>query len=140
MTGNLADVTASLRRCLDRPEFVERFLGRLAERAPELATCINDEDQQSGIQVMARRCMTTVILAVAGSVSADEARRKFLECRTTGGPGMTPALYPVWAESLLDTLVEQDPEMNPDLARAWVRALRDGGQRLHLGERPPRAA
>lgn len=139
MAPSVADVTASLTRCLQRPEFVDGFLLRLADQAPELGAAIRAEADH-GIKVMAQRCMTTVIMAVAGSVPAAEARRKFLGCRTSGGAGMTPDLYPVWARCLKGAVEASDPDMNPALARAWEQALNDGGRRLHLNDRPHRAA
>lgn len=132
MTERLGDVTASLRRCLDHPDFVDRFLERLGGRAPGLRTCIESNVDAGGLRIMAQRCMTTVILAVAGVVSPEEARRKFGECRDSGGVGMTTELYPVWTACLLEAVREFDPEMDDALADAWNKALSAAGGRLEL--------
>jgi hypothetical protein len=124
-------VTASLKRCLMSPAFLERFLVLLSERAPQVRACI--ETHHGGpLKIMARRCVTTVVLAVAGAVPPAEARLKFEDCRAAGGPGMTPERYPRWAEALILAAAEHDPLFGPDLEAEWRAVLAEGAAFLPL--------
>lgn len=125
----VADVTASLQRALKAPAFIDHFLGLLAMRAPDLRECIAVQ-RGAPQSVMARRCITTVLMAVGGVVRPDEVQRKFAECRRDGGVGMTSDLFPVWAGCLLDTVRRHDPEFGPELEAAWTRVLDAAGRDL----------
>lgn len=132
-------VTASLQRCLRSPAFIDRFLDLLSQRAPQVRACIAVHDG-GPLRIMARRCVTTVLLAVARVVPPAEARRKFEDCRATGGPGMTPELYPHWAQALVLAAAEHDPLFSPDLEAEWRAVLAEGGHGLALcGEVSPAA-
>jgi hypothetical protein len=123
----VAAVTASLQRCLAAPGFIDHFLDLLALRAPQVRECI--AVQTGGSQAaMARRCITTVLLAVGGAVPAEAARRKFTECRGAGGVGMTREFFPVWAGCLVDAARRHDPGFTPEVEAAWTRALDAAGR------------
>jgi len=127
----VAAVTSSLQRCLRAPGFLDHFLDLLALRAPHLRECIA---VQAGApqSVMARRCITTMILAVGGVLAPDEARRKFADCRNAGGMGMTPEVFPVWAGCLVETVRRHDPDFAPELEAAWTRVLDAAGRDVVL--------
>jgi len=127
----VADVTASLQRCLRAPGFIDHFLALLALRAPHLRECIA-APTGAPQAVMARRCITTVLLAVGGAVPSEAARRRFTECRGAGGVGLTPALFPVWAECLVDTVRHHDPGLTPEVEAAWTRVLNAAGRDVVL--------
>ncbi len=130
-TERVADATASLQRCLKAPGFLEHFLDLLALRAPHLRECI--AVQTGGSQpFMARRCITTVLLAVGGAVPLEEARRKFAECRSSGGIGMTAELFPVWGATLVDAVRRYDPEFGPEVEAGWQRVLDAAGRDVVL--------
>jgi hypothetical protein len=124
-------VTASLKRCLMSPAFLERFLVLLSERAPRVRACIATHEG-GPLKIMTRRCATTVLAAVAGAVPPAEARLKLEDCRAGGGPGMTPEQYPGWAEALILVAAEHDPLFGPDLEAEWRAVLAEGGQSLPL--------
>jgi hypothetical protein len=124
-------VTASMRRCLDIDGFADRFLAQLAERAPELRACIH-QNAGGALRPMARRCITTVLLAVAGVVPVDDAQRRFGECDATAGIGMSPELYPRWCDSVVAAAMECDPEADAALEAAWRAVLEAANDRLDL--------
>jgi hypothetical protein len=134
-TERVAEVTASLQRCLKAPGFLDHFLDLLALRAPHLRECIVAQTGASQ-PVMARRCITTMLLAVGGAVPLEDARRKFAECRATGGFGMTAELFPVWAATLTDAVRRYDPEFGPEVEAAWHRVLDAAGRDVVLCGEP----
>lgn len=127
----VADASASLQRCLKAPAFIDHFLDLLALRAPHLRECIAVQPGAPQ-SAMARRCITTVLMAVGGVVPPAEVRRRFAECRGNGGVGMTPELFPVWAGCLLDAVRRHDPEFGPKVEAAWSRVLDAAGRDLVL--------
>jgi hypothetical protein len=127
----VADVTASLQRCLSVPGFIDHFLDLLALRAPALRECMA-APTGAPRAVTARRCITTVLLAVGGVVPPAEARRRFADCRGGGGVGLTPGLFPVWAACLVDAVRRHDPEFGPALETGWTRVLDVAGRDVVL--------
>lgn len=127
-------VPESLRRCLARPGFVERFLALVAERVPAQRDRSGPTDA-GVLRMTTQRCLTTLVLAVAGVVSSAEFEARFRECGCPDGPAMTPDTYPAWAEALLAAVRETDPELDGRLAEDW-RASLAAGARL-LGTRLP---
>ncbi|MDP2343835.1 MAG: globin [Deltaproteobacteria bacterium] len=39
---------------------------------------------------------------------------------------VTPDLYPIWVDSMMEALAKLDPEFTPELERQWRQALRKG--------------
>lgn len=132
----VAAVTSSLKRCLEAPGFIDHFLDLLALRAPQVREYLAANSGASQT-VMTRRCITTLLMAVGGALPMEAARRKFVECRCTGGLGMTPELFPLWAACLLDTVRRHDPEIGPELEAAWQRVLDAAGRDLVASDDAP---
>lgn len=129
-------VPESLRRCLARPGFTERFLALVAERVP-IQRGRSGPTDAGVLRLTTQRCMTTLVLAVAGVVSAAEFEARFRECGCPDGPGMTPETYPAWAEALLTAVRETDPEMDTRLGGEWRAALAAGARLLGTRLGPP---
>jgi len=133
MAGTMG-VPESLRQCMARPGFTERFLTLLAERAPHLRDRIAAAEGGAA-RLTAQRCMTTLVLAVSEVVSPAEFEARFRECTGAGGLGLGPETYPAWADALLTAVREADPGMDSGLLASWQAALL-AGARL-LGTRLP---
>jgi hypothetical protein len=127
-------VPESLRRCLAAPGFVERFLALVTQRLPERSGDAAPADA-GVLRMTTQRCLTTLVLAVAGVVPPAEFEARFRECICPGGPGMTPDTYIEWADALMTAVRETDPHMDAELAGDWQAALAAGarllGTRLH---------
>lgn len=133
----VAAVTSSLQRCLRVPGFIDHFLDLLALRALHLRECIAAHTGTSQ-PVMARRCITTMLLAVGGAVPLEEARRRFAECRGGGAVGLTAEMFPVWASTLVDAVGRYDPDFGPEVEAGWRRVLDAAGRDVVLCGDPAR--
>jgi|GEM_PF-2563390 hypothetical protein len=125
-------VPESLRRCLARPGFVERLLALLAERASESAK--HGAVEAAVARMTMRRCLTTLVLVVAGVARADDLHARFRECGAWGALALAPDTHTLWSDCVLNAVREFDPGLTDTLEADW-RATLDAGARL-LGARP----
>ncbi len=120
---HLERAQASYARCQRAPEFFRAFYNRFLASDPAIPAAFahtrfdkQDKLLQHGISLLliyARRPNPNLLERLA-------------QRHGSGGLDVSPRLYGVFMESLLNTVHEFDPEYDTDLAAAWRAALAPG--------------
>ena len=122
----LARFDASLERCTAKPEFIDRFYDRFLASSPKVRQKFANTDFAR--QKRALRSSLNLMLLVAadeekgparylGDIAARHSKRDL---------DIGAELYDLWLDALLETVKECDPQISPEVERAWERVMMVG--------------
>ena len=119
-------VRPSFARCGEAgEEFFDDFYATLSERAPGIGAMFADVDMQQQNRLI-RRGVEHLIEYAAGSEESAEALRQVGQSHGGQGLKVAPELYPLWLDTLMETVRQHDPEANDHVESAWRVVARGG--------------
>ena len=113
---------ASLHRCDEIDDFVDRFYQRFIAASPEVRRKFADTDLPAQVRVLRR---SLELCAAAADGEREGLNELTMRARTHDHAHLDirPALYDLWLEALLETAAECDTEWDEDVDRAWRNVL-----------------
>jgi hypothetical protein len=118
---------ASLRRCLEKPDFLLDFYGTFMASSEEIRDKFRNTDFRKQTEVLADSLWTMAVAAEGEPGSpvlrhllglAERHSRRDLDIR--------PGLYDQWLDSLVETARRHDSQFSPEIADAWRATLAVG--------------
>ena len=117
----------SLRRCLEKPDFLLDFYGTFMDSSEEVREKFRGTDFKRQTGVLAESLWATAVAAQGGPGSpawgdlprlAELHSRRHLDIR--------PGLYDQWLDCLVAAARRHDPEFSDDVEDSWRRTLAVG--------------
>jgi len=118
-------VIDSFKRCQESADFCDRFYDRLFEARPDVRPLF-DRVEVRVQHMMVRKGVTMMLLHVAGVAGADKGFERVRTLHGPGGLGVSADQLAAWAECMVQTVRETDPECTDALAGAWHEVLGEG--------------
>lgn len=123
--SQLTEVIDSYRRCIAHPGFFDRFYANLFEHNENIRQMFIDTDFDKQ-KTMIRKAVTTLIMKSSGVQAANMSLTSIAESHGKGGLGVTPQMYAIWIDCMIQTVEEVDDAYTPELGAAW-REMLEGG-------------
>lgn len=114
----IARFQGSLDRCLASPHFLNRFYARFVGTSEAVAARFRNTDMKQQERVM-RSSLYFVLRAAQGAEDGLAHLEHIARSHSQRGYDITPELYALWFESLLDVASATDPRWTPEVATAW---------------------
>ena len=112
----------SMNRCVGNPNFIERFYRTFLDSSPEVARRFehtNFERQHTMLEDSLR-----LVLSAARGLEAGRAHLAHIaERHSSRGLNITPELYQLWLDSLVQVAAGIDPKWDSSLDDIWRAAL-----------------
>lgn len=123
--SQLTDVIDSYRRCIAHSGFFDHFYDKLFDRDENIRKMFDkvDLDKQ---KTMIRKAVTTLIMKKSGVQAANLSLMSIANSHGKNGLGVTPEMYAVWIDCLIQTVKEMDNAFTPELGAAWRNTLESG--------------
>lgn len=115
---------ASLRRCLARPEFLERFYEIFLASSPAVKAKFAETDFERQKRVLRQSFMVIEVCAESPPGSpAWSALEDVAVAHDRHHRDIPPEMYDQWLESLVQTVRDVDPEVTDEVETAWRQML-----------------
>lgn len=123
LTSHADIYTESLRRCLERPGFIDRFYELFLASSEEVRRKFENTDFAKQRTALKRSLYAAIFVQQRSDAALAELERV---ARRHGRAELDvpPALYELWLASLLATAREWDPGFTDETAEAWRSILR----------------
>lgn len=108
----------------DRDEFLDAFYDAFMSRSIEIAAKFADTDMPRQRQMLYRSLRHMVDFSIERHAS--EALRMTAERHSRSQLDVSPGLYDVWLDSLMETVQLFDPEFTEEIELAWRVVLAPG--------------
>lgn len=109
-------VHASLKRCLQHPDFMAQFYTRFFQSSPEVPARFASTDMARQMRMVEASLYTTLLAAegvpYALKTFADLGNRHY-------ALGIHAGLFDLWRESLVATVADCDPAFDGEVRQAW---------------------
>ena len=105
-------------------EFFSAFYTLLIASSPEAAIKFRATDMETQIRML--RASVAVLLAFFGSGGQEDYLGKLAERHSRQGADISPSLYSVWLDCLIETVRRFDPKFDDDVAFAWRAVFSKG--------------
>ncbi len=105
-------------------EFFSAFYLLLVGKSPEAASKFRDTDMEKQVRML--HASVSVLMVFYGSDSQDVYLQKLAERHGKRGVDISPRLYLVWLDCLIETVGRFDPKFNDDVAAAWRAVFSKG--------------
>jgi hemoglobin-like flavoprotein len=123
LADNYDDLQQSYGRCLRNKDFIARFYEIFLASHPAIAPMFEKTDF-SKQRLALRRGISVAISYAAGSGIVARTTEHMARVHSRDGrTPVTPGLYPLWIDSLMQAIGENDPEINPALIARWREAM-----------------
>ena len=118
---------ASLKRCLAAPAFLESFYERFVASSEEVREKFRNTDMKRQVRVL-EESLYVVANAVQGEDNslARGALSPLAARHGRQGLDISPGLYDLWIECLVETARAHDPQFAPAIEAAWRETLAFG--------------
>jgi len=118
---------ASLKRCLEKPDFLLDFYGTFMASSDEIRDKFRNTDFKKQTEVLADSLWAMAVAAQGepGSPALRDLPR-LAERHSRRGLDIRPGLYDDWLDSLVATAKRHDPMFSPQIADAWRATLAVG--------------
>ena len=123
----------SLSRCSKRPEFLERFYELFMASSPDIRKKFEHTDFE--VQKKVLRDSLYLMLSAAGTTEgyAHVQLEKLAKRHSRDNLGIKPEWYALWLDTLLETVVEFDPDYSDEILAAWRDSMKGGIDLLAAG-------
>ena len=121
----VAVAKASFGRCSAVPDFLACFYRNLFVACPEAEPLFAKTDFQRQHKLLQHAIGLLLVFPLQPPSEASLLDR-VAETHSRRGLGIAPRLYPVFVDSLIQTVREHDPEFTADTERAWRQAVAPG--------------
>ena len=127
MTGEaMKNARDSLDRCMAREGFLDSFYNRFLQTSPVIAKKFEGTDFERQKDVLSQSLHLMLVGAGATEGPAFEELKRIGHVHNRENRDITPDLYDVWLESLMDTVREFDGMYTPELESDWRSSLKPG--------------
>lgn len=118
---------ASLKRCLEKPDFLLDFYGTFMASSDEIRDKFRNTDFKKQTEVLADSLWAMAVAAQGepGSPALRDLPR-LAERHSRRDLDVRPELYDDWLDSLVATARRHDPMFSPEIADAWRATLAVG--------------
>ena len=123
MTRMLEVYTESLQRCLDHPQFLDRFYELFLASSEEVRKKFEQTDFPAQKRALRKSLLDASWIAIPGAESRAELVR-LAETHSRQQRDIAPRLYDFWLDSLVRAVAETDPGCSLDVELAWRCVLR----------------
>jgi hemoglobin-like flavoprotein len=121
--SNYADLQQSFGRCLRQPDFIEKFYERFLASDARIKEMFGRTDFPKQRMAL-RRGISMAILHAEGNHIVDRPMGQMADVHARSGRApVAPELYPLWVDSLLQTIRESDPKADLALLARWREAM-----------------
>jgi len=115
---------ASVKRCLDRPEFLLDFYGFFMDSSEEVRRKFANTDIKKQTRVLADSFWAMSVAAQGPRTSAAWGDLPRLAARHGRGDlDIPPHLYDAWLDCLIQAVRKHDPQFSAEVETAWRRQL-----------------
>jgi hemoglobin-like flavoprotein len=115
----------SLERCVDRPEFLDRFYELFMGSSDEVASKFRETDFAKQKRVL-RVSLYAMMSVGQGNAEVDARLERLAALHSRSALDIRPALYAVWLDCLIQAVRELDPSFGSETERAWRNVMRPG--------------
>ncbi len=122
---HVTDLTDSLRRCLDNPDFLQFFVDDLMHHQPDMLPLVSRLGHK-GLQTVICKGLTTFLLDAAHHSHAHQTLARLKERHGPDGLNIRKEWFDQFHQSLLRAMREHDPEFNASLDKHWDHVLKNG--------------
>jgi hypothetical protein len=118
---------ASLKRCLEHPDFLLDFYGAFMDSSEEVRTKFarTDFKRQTGVLADSLWAMAVAAQGGPGSPARGDLPR-LAEKHSREQLDVRPGLYDLWLDCLVATAGRHDPRFSPEVEEAWRSTLAVG--------------
>ncbi|MDC4206602.1 MAG: globin domain-containing protein [Candidatus Manganitrophus sp.] len=120
----MSEVTRSFNR-VRNDGLAERFYEILLEADPRIRPLFNNTDFKRQRDLLIHAIVMLIEYA-DGKPLGEMAIRRLGELHSRRKMNVTPDLYPIWADAMIDALAQLDPEFSPDLGQKWRNVMQKG--------------
>jgi hemoglobin-like flavoprotein len=124
--ASVREARASLGRCIKSPAFLDRFYELFMASSEEIRKKFESTDFARQKKMLQD---SLFVMLVAAGTTSGPAHRELEKLAVRHGRnqlGIEPEWYDIWLRSLLQAVVEHDPEYRAELAAAWRESLQEG--------------
>jgi len=114
-------VQDSFVRCKRSEGLFERFYEIFIESSDEAREKFNDTDMSKQVEMLTHSFYTTKLAPSIG-----DNLKELAVVHGKKGLDISPGLYDVWLDCLMQAIMEFDPEMSFEVDTAWRRIMRPG--------------
>jgi hypothetical protein len=115
---------ASLKRCLERPDFMLDFYGFFMDSSDEIRQKFKDTDFKRQTRVIADSFWAISVAAQGPKSSPAWTEMPRLAVRHSRSElDIPPAMYDTWLDSLIQTVRKHDSAFSPEVEAAWRTTL-----------------
>jgi hypothetical protein len=125
---------ASLKRCLEKPDFLLDFYGTFMASSEEVREKFRNTDFKKQTEVLSDSLWAMAVAAQGepGSPAVRDLPR-LAEKHSRRDLDIRPELYDDWLDSLIETARRHDAQFSPEIADAWRSTLAVGIEILRSG-------
>jgi hemoglobin-like flavoprotein len=130
--SQIEEFQASVKRCLEAPDFMKDFYDRFTGSSEEIREKFRNTDFERQFRSLADS-LYVMALAVRGGPD-NLARREMT--RLSGRHkemAVTPAMYDIWLECLLQAARAHDAQFSDELEKIWRQTLAAGIEQMRTG-------
>ena len=124
METAIENVQNSYVRCCQDKEFIKKFYRRFLKQSNEIWVMFEYTNWNRQRELL-KTALKSVILYAANPES-EKVRGHMLalgKSHSSEGLNVKPIFYPMWAESMIHTIKERDPEYTDELGKEWLSIL-----------------
>lgn len=103
----------------------ERFYEIFLEADPRIRPLFKNTDFKRQRDLLIHAIVMLIEYA-DGKPLGEMAIRRLGELHSRRKMNVTPDLYPIWADAMIDALAQLDPEFSPDLEQKWRNVMQKG--------------
>lgn len=107
-----------------KSEFFDSFYDSLMAASPEAALKFKNTEMAEQIRML--RASVAILVAFSGSEDHAEYMEKLASRHSSSGVDVSPALYGVWLECLVETVRRFDWKFDPEVEIAWRAVFAKG--------------
>ncbi|WDT74704.1 MAG: globin domain-containing protein [Candidatus Manganitrophus sp.] len=120
----MSEVTRSFNR-VRNDGLAERFYEIFLEADPRIRPMFKNTDFKRQRDLLIHAIVMLIEYA-DGKPLGEMAIRRLGELHSRRKMNVTPDLYPIWADAMIDALAQLDPEFSPDLEQKWRNVMQKG--------------
>jgi hemoglobin-like flavoprotein len=126
MSDPIQQARDSLSRCIQSPEFLDRFYQLFMDSSADVREKFAKTDFDRQKKMLQDSLFVMLVSAGTKTGLAHKELSKLAERHSRAQLGIKPEWYDLWLDCLLKAVAEHDPEYRPELDQAWCGALEDG--------------
>jgi hemoglobin-like flavoprotein len=126
MTDPIQQARDSLSRCIQSPEFLDRFYELFMDSSEDIRKRFEKTDFDRQKKMLQDSLFVMLVAAGTKTGFAFKELSKLAERHSRKQLGIHPDWYDLWLQCLLKAVAEHDPEYRPELDDAWRASLEDG--------------